>query len=281
MFKDLANYTPVVASVEDASPTASYSDHDVALALESEDQKRFVKKLLKAGVSKEIIVRSLPKSLCADLVGVSVESFSDSDTDAVIASIESFNGIAFAKENLLDKIKSFFGFKPKATAHPKKLYDELYPLFPKLFASLDKAAKIPFPKETDIAGVRKAKVLLDKLEDEEDKKASATSQVYEAEKNSELVSIDQSGWTKASAEKAKSDLVSIHAKIEQYSKELTPKISKAWDLVDSDTADDLDDEVYGFFRAYAERVVGEQLWWTMRAYELCAKSAEFGLTSKA
>lgn len=281
MFKDLSNYTPVVASAENASPAASYSDHDVALALESEDQKRFVKKLLKAGVSKEIIVRSLPKSLCADLVGMSVESFSDSDTDAVIASIESFNGIAFAKENLLDKIKSFFGFKPKATAHPKKLYDELYPLFPKLFASLDKATKIPFPKETDIAGIRKAKVLLDKLEDEEDKKASATSQVYEAEKNSELVSIDQSGWTKASAEKAKSDLVSIHAKIEQHSKELTPKISKAWDLVDSDTADDLDDEVYGFFRAYAERVVGEQLWWTMRAYELCAKSAEFGLTSKA
>ena len=254
----------------------------IAEALESEDQKRFVKRLLANGVSKETIVSSLPKEICASLSDVSAESFSlESHTDAVINSILSYNGIQIAKEGIVDKIKSIVGFTPKAEAIPKKLYDELIPLFPKLFSVLDQALKIPFPNEKDIAGVRKAYVLLEALRDQEDKNASATTQVYEAEKGSEKVSIDQSGWTKASAEKAKSDLEHIYVKVSSYSEKLTPRITKAWDIVDSDDADELDDDVYGFFRSYADHTVGEALWWTIYAYKLCADSAEFGLKSKS
>lgn len=258
----------------------NYADIQTARATESE--QRFVKNLLKSGVSKETIVASLPNATRVSLSGVSTESFSlESHTDAVIDSILSYNGLQIAKEGIVDKIKSIVGFTPKAEAIPKKLYDELIPLFPKLFSVLDQALKIPFPNEKDIAGVRKAYVLLEALRDQEDKNASATSQVYEAEKGSEKVSIDQSGWTKASAEKAKSDLEHIYVKVSGYSEKLTPRITKAWDIVDSDDADELDDDVYGFFRSYADHTVGEALWWTIYAYKLCADSAEFGLKSKS
>lgn len=258
-----------------------YLYSDIKLALESEDQKRFIRKLLASGVARETVVSALPVATCSGILGISTESFTVSNhTNDVISNILSFNGVTIAQEGLLDKIKSFFGSKPKAQAYPKKMYDELFSLFPSLIKALEDAQSLPFP---DYKNTKAVKAALEKISEQADlmnKQDSPTSKVYNIEKAHAKVSIEDSGWTKESAEKAKADLASIHTKITALAETLEPKISKAWTIVDSDSSDDLDDDVYHFFRTYAEDAVGEVLWWTMDAYKHCADSAEFGLTSE-
>ena len=259
-----------------------YNYADIQTARATESEQRFVKNLLKSGVSKETIVASLPNATRVSLSGVSTESFSlESHTDAVINSILSYNGLQIAKEGIVDKIKSIFGFKPKATAFPKKLYDELYPLFPKLLKNLEDALRVPFPDHTNIKAVKTATKQLMAFYKSDIEQDSASTRVYQIEQSHPKVTLEESGWTKEAAEKAKADLAHVYPKLTALTEKLEPRISKAWGIVDNDDPEELDDDVYHFFRTYADNGVGDSVWWAVRAYELCAESAEFGLKSKA
>lgn len=79
---------------------------DIKTALESESEKQFILNLIKNGVSVETLVSAMPLSTGAALIGVSVESFDPiRDATAVIASIEGYNGLSVACEDLKSTIR--------------------------------------------------------------------------------------------------------------------------------------------------------------------------------